>query len=147
MYYQLQMHDFYVRCCTIWYFLGSTTLFAKGPDEYLERLRQFFEILRNRRLKLNLRTCSFFIQWVIWCGKLIDETGIQYSPERLKTLQHMPQPPTGAALQNVQCAVNWLRDYMVDYARIVQPLQSKLEFVMSKRGRKKTQLAEVDPTR
>ncbi|KAJ0392116.1 hypothetical protein ATCC90586_011506 [Pythium insidiosum] len=47
-------------------------------------------------------------------------------------------------LQKFLCAVNWLRDSMVDYARTVGPLQAKLEAVMKTRGRKKTQLTGVD---
>jgi hypothetical protein len=81
---------------------------------------------------------------VIWCGKLVDGEGFQYDPARLEALRGMPLPPTAAALQGFLCAINWLRESMVDYARLAGPLQEKLEKVMAARGRRKTQLAGVD---
>ncbi|OWZ17725.1 hypothetical protein PHMEG_0008294 [Phytophthora megakarya] len=53
----------------------------------------------------------------------------------------MPLPPTGAALKHFLCALNWLRDSMVDYAWTVAPLQEKLEQAMRERGRRKFQLS------
>ncbi|GMF14937.1 unnamed protein product [Phytophthora fragariaefolia] len=53
---------------------------------------------------------------------------------------------TAAALQQLFCTANWLRDSMVDYARTVHPLQAKLEDVMARRGRRKSQLTGVDLT-
>ncbi|POM69604.1 Hypothetical protein PHPALM_14096 [Phytophthora palmivora] len=68
---------------------------------------------------------------VVWCGKVIDGTGVQHSPDRLAALTSLALPPTAAALQQFLCAANWLRESMIDYARVVGPLQSKLEAVMA----------------
>uniref|UniRef100_H3H4R4 Reverse transcriptase/retrotransposon-derived protein RNase H-like domain-containing protein n=1 Tax=Phytophthora ramorum TaxID=164328 RepID=H3H4R4_PHYRM len=72
---------------------------------------------------------------------VIDGAGVEHDPERLAALRQMPLPPTGAALQHFLCALNWLRDSMVDYARTTAPLQEKLEHVMQSRGRRKAQLS------
>ena len=61
-------------------------------------------------------------------------------------LQMIPPPPTGAALQLFLCALNWLRDSMVDLSRTVAPLQEKLEKVMRERGRRKFQLCDAKLT-
>ncbi|OWY94650.1 Retroelement [Phytophthora megakarya] len=100
-------------------------LFAKNAEEYLCKLRELFVVLRARRLKLNAKKCTLFSTSVVWCGKVIDGSGIQHSPDRLKALTDMQLPPTAAALQQFLCAANWLRDSMVDYARVVGPLQAK----------------------
>lgn len=72
---------------------------------------------------------------------MIDGSGVEHDPERLATLRLMALPPTGAARQHFLCALNWLRDSMIDYARTVVPLTRKLEAVMVERGRRKGQLA------
>ncbi|OWZ08216.1 hypothetical protein PHMEG_00019275 [Phytophthora megakarya] len=100
--------------------IDDLLLFAKTPEEYLSKLRQFFAVLRARRLKLNAKKCVLF------------------------PLVSLPLPPTAAALQQFLCAANWLRDSMIDYARTVHPLQKMLEQVMAQRGRRKSQLAGVD---
>ncbi|GMF30938.1 unnamed protein product [Phytophthora lilii] len=121
-------------------------VFARSPVEVLDKLRAFFIILWQRNLKLNARKCELFSKKVIWCGKVIDGDGIEHDPSRLQALINMPLPPTAAALQHFLCAINWLRESMVDYARTVAPLQQKLEEVMAARGRRKSRLAGVDLT-
>jgi transposase InsO family protein len=143
--FQLQMHEVFsgqlFDSVLVW--IDDVLLFARDAADFVERLRVFFEILRRRNLKLNAKKCKIYAPKVIWCGKVIDGEGIEHDPARLAVLREMPLPPTAAALQHFLCAVNWLRESMVDYARTVGPLQAKLEKVMAKRGRKKKQLSGV----
>ncbi|POM64696.1 Hypothetical protein PHPALM_19741 [Phytophthora palmivora] len=146
MHFQLQMHECFREMLydSVLVWIDDVLLFSTSPAEFLAKLRVFFQILRQRNLKLNAKKCTHFAPKVIWCGKVIDGEGVQHDPARLATLREMPLPPTAAALQTFLCAVNWLRDSMVDYARTVGPLQAKLEKVMATRGRRKSQLAGVD---
>lgn len=146
VHFQLQMNKVFAamlyKCILIW--IDDLLVFAQSAEEFLVVLRKFFEVLRQRRLKLNATKCHLFSKKVEWCGKVIDGTGVAHSPERLSALQAMPPPPTAAALQHFLCAANWLRDSIVDYSRIMAPLLKKLEKVMAMRGRRKSQLAAVD---
>ncbi|ETL25421.1 hypothetical protein L916_20724 [Phytophthora nicotianae] len=129
---------------------GTTTsrcIFSYSCNtEYIANVRTFLEVVRARRLKLNAKKCVLFDTGVVWCGKVIDGQGVQHTPERLEALTGMALPPTAAALQQFLCTANWLRESMVDCARVVGPLQSKLEAVMSRRGRRKAQLTGVTLT-
>jgi hypothetical protein len=120
--------------------IDDTLLHANTARSFLAELRRFFMILRERNLKLNAHKCKLFAKRVIWCGKVIDGEGVQHDPARLDALRNMQLPPTGAALQHFLCALNWLRDSMIDYSRITAGLQAKLEKVMAERGRRKAQL-------
>ncbi|POM68944.1 Hypothetical protein PHPALM_14828 [Phytophthora palmivora] len=146
MHFQLQMHECFREMLydSVLVWIDDVLLFSTSPAEFLAKLRVFFQILRQRNLKLNAKKCTLFAPKVIWCGKVIDGEEVQHDPARLATLRKMPLPPTAAALQTFLCAVNWLMDSMVDYARTVGPLQAKLEKVMATRGRRKSQLAGVD---
>jgi hypothetical protein len=48
----------------------------------------------------------------------------------------MPLPQTAGQLQQFICASNWMRDSLIDYARVVQPLQRCLDVALS--GKRKT---------
>ncbi|KAE8978399.1 hypothetical protein PR001_g24855 [Phytophthora rubi] len=143
VHFQAQMNDvlkdLLFRSVFVW--IDDVLLYARTAGEYLENLSAFFAILRQRKLKLNARKCKLFAKRVKWCGKVIDGEGVEHDPERLAALQQMPLLPTGAALQHFLCALNWLRDSMVDYARTTAPLQEKLERVMQSRGCRKAQLS------
>ncbi|OWZ02906.1 hypothetical protein PHMEG_00025453 [Phytophthora megakarya] len=85
-------------------------IFKLSPGDFLEKLRAFFIILRQRHFKQIAKKCELFSKKVVW---------------------NMPLPPTAAALQHFLCAIDWLRESMIDYARMVAPLQHKLEEVMA----------------
>lgn len=120
--------------------IDDVLLHATTARLYLVELRRFLIILRERNLKLNAFKCKLFAKRVVWCGKVIDGKGVQHDPSRLAALRSMQLPPTGAALQHFLCALNWLRDSMIDYSRTTAGLQAKLEAVMAVRGRRKAQL-------
>eukprot|EP00644_Phytophthora_capsici_P009367 jgi/Phyca11/107452/e_gw1.13.948.1 len=79
--------------------LDDLLLLVRSAAEYITNLRMFLGVVRARRLKLNAKKCVLFDTRVVWCGKVIDGEGVQYSPERLETLTGMALPPTAAALQ------------------------------------------------
>ncbi|OWZ14282.1 LOW QUALITY PROTEIN: hypothetical protein PHMEG_00012264 [Phytophthora megakarya] len=121
------LRDLCFRSVLVW--INDVFLFARTASGYLENLTKLFGILRQRKLKLNARKCKRFAKRVNRCGKLIDGEGVEHDPERLAALQRMPLPPTGAALQHFLCALNWLRDSMVDYSRITSHLHGACDAV------------------
>ncbi|OWZ14581.1 hypothetical protein PHMEG_00011920 [Phytophthora megakarya] len=143
VHFQAQMNDvlkeLLFKNVLVW--IDDVLLFAQTPGAFLDNLERFFSILRQRKLKLNAKKCKLFARHVKWCGKIIDGEGVAHDPERLEALVKMSLPPTGAALQHFLCALNWLRDSMVDYTRTVAPLQEKLEQMTRERSRRKSQLS------
>lgn len=97
MHFQLQMQKCFreMLYISVLIWIDDVVLFAKGPDDYLEALRQFFELLRSRRLKPNMRRCNLFAHKVICCGRPNDGTGIQHSLERLKCCNTCRNHQTG----------------------------------------------------
>jgi hypothetical protein len=148
LHFQAQAHECFrgMLYDSVLVWIDDILLFANTPADFLKRLRVFFQILRDKDPKLNANKCKLFAPRVIWRGKLVDGEELEHDPARLAALREMPLPLTATVLQNFLRAVNWLRDSMVDYARVVRPLQGKLEDAMAERGRKKTQLAGVDLT-
>eukprot|EP00644_Phytophthora_capsici_P019273 jgi/Phyca11/132444/e_gw1.167.22.1 len=148
LHFQLQMHacfqEMLYTAVLIW--IDDILLFARSKDEYLNQLEKFFLILRERGLKLNALKCRLFARSVRWCGKIVTGQEVKHDPARLAALVEMELPPTAAALQQFLCAANWIRDTVVDFARVFSPLQHKLEAVMSTRGRRRQQLTGVDLT-
>ena len=100
----------------IW--IDDMLLFGKTINEYLDALEKFFKLLVEFGLKLSVKKSSLFEREVTWCGRIIDGQGVRHDPQRLKALIDMPIPETAGELQQFLCASNWLRDSLIDYARV-----------------------------
>ncbi|ETK97411.1 hypothetical protein L915_00033 [Phytophthora nicotianae] len=71
--------------------------------------------------------------------KLDEHDGVGHDPKRIEALQNMPVPTTAEELQQFLWSSNWMRSGLVDYARLVRPLQERLGIALA--GTKKTKRA------
>ncbi|KAH9184644.1 hypothetical protein AeNC1_013379, partial [Aphanomyces euteiches] len=102
--------------------IDDCVLFSRDIDSFLQNLKAFFIIMRNRNLKLSVSK---------------NAQGVHHCPNHISALTSLPPPPTAAALQHFLCASNWLRDSIIDYARLVDPLHRLLADCTKLRGRRK----------
>jgi hypothetical protein len=107
--------------------IDDLLLYAKTIDEYLESMEKLFELMDHYGLKLSVLKSDLYKQQVKWCGKIIDKNGIRHDPERIQALMDMPYPVTAGQLQQFICASNWMRDSIIDFSRVIQPLQKRLD--------------------
>ncbi|KAF1322126.1 hypothetical protein FI667_g11572, partial [Globisporangium splendens] len=118
-------------------------LFSDSVEELLNVMERVFFLLDQHGLKLSPKKSHLFLTEVKWCGRIISEAGIGHDAERIHALQNLPYPPTAAALQQFVCATNWLRDGLVNYARVIEPLQKRLGAALKGRKRTKVSAARV----
>ncbi|KAJ8575615.1 hypothetical protein ON010_g3595 [Phytophthora cinnamomi] len=118
----------------IW--IDDLLLFADTIAEHLSVLEKLFDLVHQFGLKLSLKKPSLYQQSVTWCGKIFDQNGIRHDPKRIEGLTAMPQPRKVGQLPQFICATNWMRDSLIDYARVVQPLQQCLDVAL--KGKCKT---------
>lgn len=98
---------------------------------------------RRHNLKLNARKCCLYERQVTWCGRVVSGEGVRHDPARISALTELPLPSTAAELQYFICASNWLRDSIVDYARIFAPLLEKFDAEKKKVGRRNRNALQV----
>ncbi|OWZ13400.1 hypothetical protein PHMEG_00013278 [Phytophthora megakarya] len=138
LHFQVSMEDCFAELLhnylLIW--IDDLLLFADTTAEYLLVLEKLFDLVHEFRLKLSLKKSSLYQQSVTWCGKVIDQNSIRHDPKRIEGLTAMPPPCTAGQLQQFICATNWMRDSLIDYARVVHPLQQCLDVALN--GKRKT---------
>ncbi|KAE8909796.1 hypothetical protein PF003_g6179 [Phytophthora fragariae] len=139
LHFQNQMQTVYkpllYKGALIW--IDDIIVYGRTEEEFLANLRLFYELTAKHHLKLNAKKSVLMAFEVSWCGRIIDGQGIRQDPERLSALVSLPLPQTAADLQRFLCACNWIRDSIVDFARVFEPMQSKLNGALVNRSRKK----------
>ncbi|KAE9281123.1 hypothetical protein PF008_g27966 [Phytophthora fragariae] len=123
--------------------IDDLLLYADDIDTYLDKLAELFSLLNDFGLKLSVKKSSLYQIEVKWCGKIIDANGVRHDPARIESLRAMPYPSTAWELQQPICAINWMRESLVDYARQVSPLQRKLDTALASTRRTKRAAAGI----
>ncbi|KAE8997590.1 hypothetical protein PR001_g19545 [Phytophthora rubi] len=121
--------------------IDDLLLFAGDIDTYLVKLERLFELLDFFGFKTSPKKSSLFEREVRWCGKLINGAGVHHDPARIRALQELPYPKTAGELQQFLCATNWMRDSLIDYARVARPLQNLLDAALSRAAKRTKRVA------
>ncbi|POM67205.1 Hypothetical protein PHPALM_16832 [Phytophthora palmivora] len=145
LHFQNQMQTVYkpllYKGALVW--IDDVIVYGKTEEEFLANLKLFYELTAEYRLKLNAKKSVLMSFEVSWCGRIIDGEGIRQDPQRLSGLVSLPLPKTAADLQRFLCVCNWIRDSIVDFVRIFEPLQSKINGVLVNRSKTKRSASAV----
>ena len=65
-------------------YLDDTLIFSKTKEEHLEHIRQLLQRLKEEKLLINLKKCSFMQKEIVYLGILISANGLRWILRRLK---------------------------------------------------------------
>lgn len=109
-------------------------------EETVKKLQEciiaFFCLCMDFNIKLHRAKCVLFSTKICWCGRLISVNGIRNDPHRLTALLSMETPATGAHLQKVLCALQWVKQDMLDFTSLVKPHPKFMELVYATAGKR-----------
>ena len=67
---------------------------SRGIENHLAALERFFEMIKQFRLRLNPRKCTFEVTSGKLLGHIVSEHGIEVDPENIRAILNMPAPRT-----------------------------------------------------
>lgn len=105
-------------------------------DGLLDWIEKNFVVCATHNIHLHPAKCIFFAKEVSWCGRFITADGIRYDPRRLDGLLSMEPPTTGAHLQQFVCVLQWVKNGIPSFVKIVAPLQEFMERVYDHAGQR-----------
>ncbi|GMF39813.1 unnamed protein product [Phytophthora fragariaefolia] len=126
----------------IW--IDDLLLYASDIDVYLDKLAELFSLLNQFGLNLSAKKSSLYQTQVKLCGKVIDGQGIRHDAERIDSLRSLPYPRTAGELQLFVCAINWMRESIIDFARQEEPLQRRLDAALASTKRTRRAAASIE---
>ena len=119
-------------------YIDDVLVFAKTEDAFVQALGNVFEQLRVHNIFLKPQKCTLFAARLIWCGHVIDATGIAINPTFAARILDLPRPSNAAELPQFIASCNWIRGKLPRYAKLIEPLQTLLTAAMSKAKSKKS---------
>ena len=99
-------------------YLDDVIVLGTNFTDSLEALRKVFLRFRKFSLKLKPKKCQFFKRQVEFLGKLVDETGVSISPDKLEAVKNWPVPTDCKQLQSFLGFMNYHRDHIRNFAKV-----------------------------
>jgi hypothetical protein len=103
-------------------YLDDILIFSKTLNEQLSHIHTVFSKLKEHKLKLKLKKCSFIQQQTKYLDFIIDHDGIKTDPETVKAIRSLPGPKCVKDVRSLLGAAGFYRRFCPKYTKIVEPL-------------------------
>ena len=104
-------------------YLDDILIHATTEAEFLTRLKDILQRLKDRGIVLSPSKCSFGMDEVEILGHTMDDTGIHFSREKLTGVLDFKLPETGSNLHTFVGLCNYFRKHVGDIAKLESPLR------------------------
>jgi len=107
---------------TLLIYLDDVMVISPDFDTHVSRLREVFDTLRAADLKLKPFKCALLQQEVKYLGHVVGRDGVATDPEKVRAVRHWAVPIDLPELQAFLGLVGYYRQYIPDFAGMVQRL-------------------------
>ena len=103
-------------------YLGDILIFNKTLDENLLHIRSVLERLREEKLLINLKKCSFSKKELVYLGFFLSPEGLKMDPEKVKSILEWPTPRSATEVRSFHGLVSFYRKFINNFSGICVPL-------------------------
>ena len=94
----------------------------KGRADHLAALQKFFERIRQFRLRLNPKKCTFGVTSGKLLGHIVSEHGIAVDPEKTKAILDMPATKTEKEIIGFLGRLQYISRFIARLTDICEPI-------------------------
>ena len=74
------------------FYLDDILIFSKTLEDHIMHIQKVFEKLREEKLLINLKKCSFVKKELVYLGFLVSVEGLKMDPEKVEAIFEWPTP-------------------------------------------------------
>lgn len=120
-------------------YMDDVIVFSETFERHLEDLQKVFDRIRTAEMFIKVTKCNFCCKELEFLGHIVSEDGIRPNPKITKSIQDATVPDNVEEVQKFLGLTGYYRRFVKDYAKICEPLSSRL-----KKGAKFGPNPEVD---
>ena len=95
---------------------------SRDRSDHLVALERFFERIRQFRLRLNPKKCTFGVTSGKLLGYMVNERGIKVDPDNIRAILVMPTPRTEREVRGFLSRLQYISRFIVRLTDICEPI-------------------------
>ena len=103
-------------------YVDDMTVKSRDRADHLAALQSFFERIRQFRLKLNPKKCTFGVTSGKLLGHIVSERGIEVDPEKIKAILDMPAPRNEKEIRGFLGTLQYISHFIARLIDICEPI-------------------------
>ena len=102
-------------------YLDDILIFSKTLVEHLIHIYKVFDKLREEKLLINLKKCSF-VKELVYLGFIVSTEGLKMDPENVKAILEWPIPRSAIEVRSFHGMATFYRKFTRGFTSIFGPL-------------------------
>ena len=107
-------------------YIDDIIVYASTEEDFVRNLTAVFERLQSHNITLNPDKCKFGLPSIEYVGHVIDETGTNFSQEKLDEVLAIKPPTYSKEMKSFLGLTSWFRDHIQNFATMAKPLQDMI---------------------
>ena len=95
---------------------------SRGRANHLATLARFFERIKQFKLRLDPRKCTFEVTFGKLLGHIVSECGIEVDPEKIRAILDMPAPRIEKEIRCFLDKLQYIRRFISKLIGICEPI-------------------------
>jgi len=88
----------------------------------MDHMRKVLEVLRENKLFINLKKCSFMMDQLLFLGFVVSADGIRVDEEKVRAIREWPTPKTVEEVRSFHGLATFYRRFIQNFSSIVAPI-------------------------
>ena len=108
-------------------YLDDVVVYSEDEESHHGHLREFFEILRRAKIKLNLKKCSIEKEEIEFLGHVVNATGVYPDPKHLQQIKELSPLTNIKGVQSFLGLLGYYRKFVENFSKMALPLTELLK--------------------
>ena len=103
-------------------YLDDILIFSKTLDEHLLHIRRVLERLKEEKMFINLKKCSFVKKELVHLGFVVSPKGLKMDPKKVRAILEWPTPRSATEVRSFHGLVSFYKNFIKNFSGICAPL-------------------------
>ena len=103
-------------------YFNDILIYNRNPMNHMDHVKKVLEVLRENKLFINLKKCSFMMDQLLFLGFVVSADGIRVDEKKVRAIREWPTPKSVGEVRSFHGLATFYRRFVQNFSNIVAPI-------------------------